>query len=132
MDADGKIHVDLLKLPHHGSIRNVDDPFFERIQADHYVVSSDGDRFNNPDLETLEMMSRVCGNRPFTLYLTYPRVQRKDRDDKTDGFAPDFDFTESIALFEHDKQANKPYEVQFRTAGERSVKVDLGTEKLSF
>jgi hypothetical protein len=132
MDAAGNIHVDLLKMPHHGSIRNVDDPFFQRIQADHYVISSDGDRFNNPDLATLEMMSRLCGDRSCTIHLTYPAVQRQDDNDKSDGFAPDFDFAQSMALFERDRQAQKPYQVRFREAGSTSVKVDLGTDLLSF
>ena len=41
---DGVIHVDLLKMPHHGSIRNVMAPadLLERITADHYVFSANG------------------------------------------------------------------------------------------
>ena len=54
---DGKCHVDLLKLPHHGSNRNLEPKFFEQITADHYVVSSNGERFDNPDQETLEWLA---------------------------------------------------------------------------
>lgn len=67
---DGAMHVDVLKLPHHGSDRNVDDDFFERIRADHYVVSGDG-RHGNPELETLEMILRARGEEPYHLHLTY-------------------------------------------------------------
>jgi hypothetical protein len=48
----GTLHVDVLKLPHHGSNRNVDRRFLERVTADRYVVSADG-RDGNPDLEAL-------------------------------------------------------------------------------
>ena len=39
----GAMHVDLLKVPHHGSANNLDDDFFERITADHYVLPGNGD-----------------------------------------------------------------------------------------
>ena len=47
------LHLDLLKLPHHGSDRNVETSFFERLPADHYVVSGDGE-YGNPEKATLE------------------------------------------------------------------------------
>jgi hypothetical protein len=50
--AGGTLHVDVLKLPHHGSIRNSDRRFLERVTADRYVISADG-RDGNPDFETL-------------------------------------------------------------------------------
>jgi hypothetical protein len=52
LDAAGKLHVDVLKLPHHGSVRNVSRVFFDTITADTYVVSANG-KYNNPDLATL-------------------------------------------------------------------------------
>ena len=52
LDAGGKMHVDLLKLPHHGSDRNVTKTFFKKITADIYVASADG-KDDNPDLATL-------------------------------------------------------------------------------
>src|SRR4029079_15655839 len=32
--SEGKLHVDILKVPHHGSSRNVEIDFFQRITAD--------------------------------------------------------------------------------------------------
>lgn len=52
LDGDGKMHVDLLKLPHHGSDRNATKTFFRKITADTYVASADG-KDGNPDLATL-------------------------------------------------------------------------------
>jgi hypothetical protein len=72
LDADGKIHVDILKLQHHGSVRNTEDEFYQRLTADHYVVSADG-RFGNPDRETFELLIDARGkDAEYTIYLTYP------------------------------------------------------------
>lgn len=51
-DAAGNVHVDVLKLPHHGSDRNITKTFFRKVTADRYVVSANG-KNSNPDLATL-------------------------------------------------------------------------------
>lgn len=72
LDAAGKLHVDVLKLPHHGSDRNVERAFFESITADHYVASADG-TYGNPDRPTLEMIMEARGKEAaYTIHLTYP------------------------------------------------------------
>jgi beta-lactamase superfamily II metal-dependent hydrolase len=73
----GRMHVDLLKLPHHGSIRDVKREFFEQITADHYVISADG-RFDNPDVDTLKALFAARPKGPYALYLTnrIPRVAK--------------------------------------------------------
>ncbi|MBK9961227.1 MAG: MBL fold metallo-hydrolase [Saprospiraceae bacterium] len=48
----GKAHFDILKVPHHGSDRNVTREFFENITADQYIISADG-KHGNPDYATL-------------------------------------------------------------------------------
>jgi beta-lactamase superfamily II metal-dependent hydrolase len=53
LDCEGKLHVDVLKLPHHGSMNNVSEEFFQAVAADHYVVSADGVKHPHPSLETL-------------------------------------------------------------------------------
>jgi hypothetical protein len=68
---NGKIRVDVLKVPHHGSVRNVERAYFETIVADHYVISADG-KFDNPDIATLEMISAARTDDAFTVHLTYP------------------------------------------------------------
>jgi len=52
LDGNGAAHFDVLKLPHHGSDRNIDRAFFDKITADRYVISANG-RDGNPDLKTL-------------------------------------------------------------------------------
>ena len=69
---DSKMEVDLLKVPHHGSSNNLDDDFFERIVASHYVFSGDGEH-GNPERETLEMLLKARGDEAdYTIHLTYP------------------------------------------------------------
>lgn len=71
LDDEGKIEVDVLKLPHHGSIRNVPPDFFRRAIAKTYVVSANG-RHDNPDLATLELLlaSARAAGRTFELVAT--------------------------------------------------------------
>jgi beta-lactamase superfamily II metal-dependent hydrolase len=82
----GSLHVDVLKCPHHGSDRNVTPEFFERITADHYVFSANGD-FGNPDRETIEMLAAARGADDYQIHLTYPVdeidvLRKKFRDSK--------------------------------------------------
>lgn len=62
--------LDILKLPHHGSDRNVDGDFFKALPARHYVASGDG-WYGNPDRSTLEMIEAARPNGDYTLHLTY-------------------------------------------------------------
>ncbi len=67
LDSKGKLHVDILKIPHHGSNANMKPDFLQKITADHYVISADG-KHNNPDEETLDMIAENI--KKGTLYLT--------------------------------------------------------------
>jgi beta-lactamase superfamily II metal-dependent hydrolase len=49
----GRLHVDVLKVQHHGSHRNADEKFFRAVTADIYVLSANG-RYGNPDFRTLQ------------------------------------------------------------------------------
>jgi hypothetical protein len=68
--AQSTIKVDLLKVPHHGSSNNLDDDFFERIIARHYVFSGDGE-YGNPERESMEMLLKARGNQDYEIHLTY-------------------------------------------------------------
>lgn len=106
----GTLHVDLLKLPHHGSDRNVETDFFRAITADHYVVSADG-RHGNPEVSTLQMISEARGKARFTIYLT----NREKRLDK---------------FFASEKKNGKKYKVVYRDPKSLSLWVDLGDDPL--
>jgi hypothetical protein len=70
-DGVSKMHVDILKMPHHGSDRNIDPIFFQRISADHYVFSGNGEH-GNPERDTLQMLLNDRGDEDYTVHLTYP------------------------------------------------------------
>jgi hypothetical protein len=72
LPVGGKRHVNILKAPHHGSSNNLDDDFFERLTANHYVFSGNGEH-GNPERETLEMLLKARGEQDdYTVHLTYP------------------------------------------------------------
>ncbi len=51
--TDGKLHLNVLKVAHHGSSRNHTAKFFKTITADKYVISANG-KDDNPDFDTLK------------------------------------------------------------------------------
>ena len=57
LDADGKIEVDILKVPHHGSENNIDSDFVEAVIARDYVFCGNGSS-GNPNHKVIEMMFR--------------------------------------------------------------------------
>lgn len=120
LDAEGRRHVDLLKLPHHGSDRNVETDFFRDITADHYVISGDG-AHGNPELATYEMLfaARRHDDRPFSLYLTYPLEEHKGHR------GHDYPVAELRALFARERDAGQAFEVIFPEADKVSTVIDL-------
>ncbi|MFF7486229.1 ComEC/Rec2 family competence protein [Streptomyces luteogriseus] len=71
LDDSGPLHVDLLKLPHHGSERNVEAGFFEQVRADHYVISADGVRHHHPSENTLRwLVESRAANDAYVVHLT--------------------------------------------------------------
>ncbi len=70
-DSQDCMHVDILKLPHHGSLRNISRDFFYKVTADCYVISANG-RDNNPDLDTLQWIVEAARdqNRKIVLFVT--------------------------------------------------------------
>ena len=76
------MHVDMLEVSRTtAASNNVEHDFFERITADHYVFSGNGEH-GNPERETLEMLFAARGNDDYTIHLTYPLdemdVERKE------------------------------------------------------
>jgi hypothetical protein len=121
IEPGGTIHVDVLKCPHHGSIRNVDTVFFERISADHYVFSANG-KFGNPDRETLEMLAQVRGDVDYHVHLTYPIADidagaKKDFESKHHGEQWDAE-TQGLAAF---LAANPQFEERIVIVGENEL-----------
>jgi hypothetical protein len=70
----GKLKVDVLKVPHHGSDNNLEPDFFERIIAKHYVFSGNGEH-GNPERESLQMLLDARGDEDYEVHLTYPLAE---------------------------------------------------------
>lgn len=73
LQPGGTFHVDVLKLPHHGSQRNVTPEFFSRLTADKYVISANG-KYGNPDPPTLEWLVTAARDqgRAVEIWITNP------------------------------------------------------------
>lgn len=114
LDQHGKMHVDILKCPHHGSIRDVAKNYFEAIVAEHYVISADG-KFDNPDVDTLKLISAVRTDDKFTVHLTNP----------LDKFVKPAIGKAVKKFFDTDRDAGRKYKVNIRAADALSVQVPL-------
>jgi ribonuclease BN (tRNA processing enzyme) len=71
LNSKGKLHVDIMKVPHHGSERNSSEQFFETVTADTYIISANG-RDDNPSFSTLKWIieSGKKFNRKVTIVAT--------------------------------------------------------------
>ena len=134
----GKLKVDLLKVPHHGSDNNATAEFFQQITADTYVLSGDG-QHGNPERETLGWITEARGkDAEFDLVLTYDiahiddnrkkEYEKKQKRKKPEKQVPWNHDTMSLATFFAEKEAaGYKFTKQF---GAR--KVDLGDEKVDY
>ena len=132
---NGQIKVDLFKVPHHGSDRNVKEETFRDITAKHYLISANGEH-ENPEPATLDML--VAGRKQtrtdaFTLHLTFPfeafklisessaNQQKKIRKQK-----------DTLAAVDNWIKTKKPdnMTVKHRVTERFSLAVDLDTEKV--
>lgn len=66
---NGTLPLDVLKVPHHGSDRNVETDFFRRLPAKHYVISADGTH-DNPSKATIDMIEAARGTASYTIHMT--------------------------------------------------------------
>jgi hypothetical protein len=69
--TDPTLHVNVLKVPHHGSDRNTTAKFFRTVTADTYVISADG-KNGNPDYDTLKWIVEAAkrGGREIEIVVT--------------------------------------------------------------
>jgi len=111
---DGCCHVDLLKVPHHGSDRNVETGFFRAVTADHYVISGNG-KYGNPEPATFHMLLCARPDDEFDIHLTYGPDEMRDD-------AP----VEALRrVLECHRQAGHRFRLVTREADAKSLKVDL-------
>jgi hypothetical protein len=111
---EGKpLKVDLHKLPHHGSDRNVDQDYFDNIHAKHYVISADG-KYTNPDVPTLEMITKSRKDDDFTIWLANAP---SDFADEAVG--------EEVSKFFAADQKKRKYGIEYRDTDALGVTIEL-------
>jgi hypothetical protein len=77
--SDGGLQVEILKVPHHGSARNVSRDFFKTVTANSYVFSGDG-KHGNPDRTTIEwLVESRARDAFFEMVFTYPVAEIDER-----------------------------------------------------
>lgn len=74
MAAGGGFEVDLLKMPHHGSDRNVNEDFLTRVTAPAYLFTGNGEH-GNPERETFRMLADARPGAEMALFLTYTAAE---------------------------------------------------------
>jgi hypothetical protein len=55
-DADGNLHVNLLKVQHHGADGNMKPEFLKRVTADHYVFCGISKQHANPEKKVVDQI----------------------------------------------------------------------------
>jgi hypothetical protein len=112
---DGKAHVNILKLPHHGSERNMTQAFFDAISADHYVISANG-HDGNPDLATLRMIPASREDDDFEIHLT----NDVEDDDSLDPLK-----AHVLAFRQERKDSGRKFKLTARQDPALSLRIDL-------
>ncbi len=106
MNEEGKIHVDIFKVPHHGSIRNATQDFFDKVTADTYILSGDG-HHGNPELGTIQWIVEAAKKQDRTIELICTN-KTKETEELEANFPPE-DFTYSITYL--DKESNTSMDI---------------------
>lgn len=123
LDGDGRIHVELFKLPHHGSNRNIERSTFRQVTAQHYVISGDG-KHGNPDVETFRMLFQGRADadlvgEPFTIHLTYAPEELKPHK------GHNYPLAELQAEFDRARSEGHQFDLVYPHNEEESVTVKL-------
>jgi beta-lactamase superfamily II metal-dependent hydrolase len=105
--TNGTLHLNVLKVPHHGSARNLTQGFFEKVTADHYVFCSDGTDDNPDDAALMMLKAARRQGAAYHLWFSY----RLDR----------------LAKFVDDARADGHiFDATFRDDAQPSLMLDLG------
>ncbi len=126
LGTNDQLPLDLLKLPHHGSDRNVDVDFFETFPADHYVISGDGSH-GNPEVETFRMLFAARGDdaKHFTIHLTYDPASYKPYSRRRREPAKPYPVDHLLKVFADPEAAGQDFDVIFPGPTDISVSIDL-------
>ena len=91
---NGKIaKFDLVKLPHHGSYKNITQAILEKMECSDYMITTDGTQFYHPNKKMMLKVikwGKMLDGKPLTFHLNYDELISKmnitDEDYKAYGF----------------------------------------------
>ncbi|MGC9336465.1 MAG: ComEC/Rec2 family competence protein, partial [Anaerolineae bacterium] len=79
LDPHGRLHVDVLKLPHHGSKYNITLDFLQTVTADQYVISASG-YHGHPNKDTLRWIVQAAHDQGRDIEIVATNSTRSLRD----------------------------------------------------
>ena len=71
LSGAGRYHLDLVKVSHHGSLRNTSRDLIEAMDCQRFVLSTNGARHGHPDPQAIARILKFAGSDPKTLYFNY-------------------------------------------------------------
>jgi hypothetical protein len=99
------LRIDAVKVSHHGSKNNITRAFLELVDAEHFLISTNGDVHEHPDKEAIEAIIQGSRRKP-TLWFNYRSK-----------------FTEIWEPASHD--ANAKYATRYPPVGKEGIVVSL-------
>ena len=69
-----RLHLDVFKLPHHGSRNNVHRDLVESVDCDRWLISTDGTMFKHPDPEAIARIIKFSTQRNPRLSFNVPSM----------------------------------------------------------
>lgn len=124
----GTMHVDVFKLPHHGSCRNNTADLLGRVLADTYVISANG-KHQNPDRATLDRLAAARGNARYTVVCTFPEAAYA----RVEGDSADAEERRAALRDFHawaQEMSARGVTVKYRDPAAHSLPIVLGDERL--
>lgn len=85
LEMIGEAHYDAVKLPHHGSIKNLSDVFLNQCTTDKYIISTNSLKHGHPDLETLAKIINKRTDYKKKIFFNYEIKKVKDFEKAVDG-----------------------------------------------
>lgn len=122
------LHVDIFKVPHHGSDRNAEPELFGKISADAYVLSANG-KHTNPDRPVLEwIIDSRDKHDAYDIVLTYPVGALDTQREKEMGARWNRQRDSLEVLFEE----RKAPDYRFRVTTDAPRPIELGDQKIAW
>lgn len=85
-----RIRLDAVKLPHHGSMGNVNEELLNCIDCDNWLISTNGAVFNHPDRATAELIAKKHSSPRFFCNYDVPSTRRLEPQKKDEAWLVEY------------------------------------------